>query len=167
MLSWELRVNKEDTADMTKDKMKMESKYKGRLATVLRKNELRWGELNISGSTSERTMACDTASRMMQTVTCAWWRNVQLSTEGKRIVMKATLRCGPDADERIMPVKNAPSPAKMVTAIRAPSLNPTIWSPLEANRIAVSEMMEDPVAIDIPNSPFRATAKMQPQTDEM
>lgn len=167
MLSWELRVSNEDTADMTKERMKMESRYKGRLATVLRKNELRWGELKMMGSTSESTMACDTASRMMHTVTCSWWRHVQLSAEGKRIVMKATLRCGPDGDERTTPVKNAPNPAKMVTAMRAPSLNPNIWSPLEASRIAVSEMMEDPVAMDMPNNPFRATAKMQPHTTEM
>ena len=73
----------------------------------------------------------------------------------------------PAVEKRRAPVKNEPRPENKVIASRATSLKPTKRSSFEAMRMAMSEMTDEPDAIDIPKSPFRATAKMHPQTDEM
>jgi len=75
----------------------------------------------------------------------------------------------PDApfEDKTKPEKKEPMPADIVTAISAPSLKPLIWSFAGvAVSIAISVMIEEPEAMDIPKSPFRTTEKMQPQTEE-
>ncbi len=82
--------------------------------------------------------------------------------------MKVALPPEVPFDDRTKPEKKEPRPAKIVTAMRAPSLKPLIWSfSGVATSMAIEVMMDEPEAIDIPKRPFRTTEKMQPQTEEM
>ncbi len=82
-----------------------------------------------------------------RSVTCSWWRKVQLSSVGKGIFKSATPPLAflvSSAQE-----KKEPRPAKMVTSISVNSLNPLTWSFSGVdNRIAVSEIIDEPAAID-------------------
>ena len=164
MLSAELRVKRAETADMVKESKSTENKYAELPVTRVLKYELRRPELNRLGSISFSARACAIARQQMQTETWSWCRAVQLSTDGKRIAMKAAWP--PALEKRSAPVKKEPRPEKITIANSATSPKPTERSSFVAMRIAVSEMMDEPVAIDSPKSPFRATAKIHPQTDD-
>jgi hypothetical protein len=143
--------------------------YAGLFSTRRRRYEPRRVRVEVKTfrSISCCTIVCETTRHARHTVTCSWWRHVQLSTEGNSIFMTATLPLELLAGVRRAHEKKAPRPANTVTAISAPSSKPRMRSfSGVATRIAVSEIIEDPAAIDMPKSPFNTTAKMQPHTEE-
>ena len=168
MRDW-LSVSSVDKAAIAKERRRTAKRYDGLFSTRRRRYEPRRVRLDVNTfrSISCCAMKWEAARHSKHTVTCSWCRHVQLSTEGNRIFMTDTLPLALLADVRRAHEKKAPSPADTVTAISAPSSKPRIRSLSGvATRIAVSAIIDDPAAIDMPKSPFNTTANMQPHTEE-